>query len=139
MRLVIRIVLFIAMMTAIIHSAASAVDYDLGEVIEKSPDSNYIQVKDKIYKVSTVEILTEEGPALPGSLRDLSEGSIVKVVRGKKHIDYWEAALVTVYQGEMEKKMREELELPAKRAESKQKVEPVSDSSIKREGGVWKN
>lgn len=144
MRSIIGKILFVAMVTGIAHSTGLAVDFDLGQIIETSPDNNSIQINDKIYKVSAVELLAVEGEPLPGSLRDLSEGSIVKVIRGTKEIDYWNATLVTVYQGEMNKKIREELELPASEAEGKsQEVThqngPARDTPLKLKQGVWQN
>lgn len=131
-------ILFIAMVIAVSQSVCLAVDYDIGQIVEISPDKKHIQVKDKIYQVTAVELLAVEGQPLPGTLHDLSEGSIVEVIRGDKEIDYWNATLVTVYQGEMEKILREKLELPT-RDEVEQKSQPVSNTPVKLEKGVWQN
>lgn len=144
MRSVIEKILFVAMVIGITHSTGFAVDYDLGRIIEISPDNNYIQINDKIYRVSTVELLAVEGEPSPGSPHDLSEGSVVKVIRGTKEIDYWNATLVTVYQGEMNKKIREELELPASETDDQPKevkhhIERTRDAPLKLEQGVWQN
>lgn len=91
-----------------------AEDLDYGEVIEVSPDHAFIQVKDRNYKVSEVWILEVEDKPIAATPEDITEGALVKVIKGNKHDDYWNAESVTIYQGEMERLQREEMELPAR-------------------------
>lgn len=88
-----------------------AEDFDIGEVIEVSPDHAFIQVKDRNYKISKVFSLAIEGTPGNATPEDIIEGALVKVVKGDKDSDFWIAESVTIYQGEMEKTIREEMEL----------------------------
>lgn len=122
-----------------------AEDFDAGLVVETSPDKAYIQVCDKNYKVSRVFTLAEPDKPLEATADMITEGSLVKVVRGNKEADFWHAKSVTVYTGEMEILMREEMELPQQESpesapsrKETPKTEP-SPGEIKVEDGIYTN
>lgn len=144
MRVFVEIILLVAVGMFMIPDTGLSADFDIGQVIEMSPDRQFIQVKDRIYKVDKVERLAVKGKPETGDVSDLSEGDIVRVVRGAKKDSYWHADLVTLYQGDLEKMIREEMELPAQQSKktknSQQQVEkPESSTPMVFENGVWHN
>lgn len=139
-----KIVIFVVMSIVITSTPGFSEDFDIGQIIEISQDSSHIQVQDEIYKVGPVELLFQEGNPVAGTHQDLSEGSIVKVIRGTREVDYWNSTLVTVYLGEMEVMMREKLELPEDEEKelpekTKTRSRPALNQAITLEDGVWSN
>lgn len=144
MRIFIEIILLVVVGIFIIPDAGFSADIDVGQVIEMSPDRKFIQVKDRIYKVDKIERLAVKGKPEIGDVYDLSEGDIVRVVRGQKEESYWYADLVTLYQGELEKMIREKMELPDQQDNkintSQQQIEKKASSTpMVFENGVWRN
>ena len=144
MRLLIQGVVFFFVVSMLYLHAALAVDFDIGVIVETSQDKQYIQVKDRIYKVERVELLEVAGEPKPGMVKDLAEGAIVKVVMGDGIDEFRHASLVTVYRGSMEKSLMEEMELspedlPGRKPSLEQVSAPIRKSVIRFENGVWKN
>ena len=144
MRVFAEIILLVVVGMFFIPDVGFSEDFDVGQIIEISPDRQFIQVKDQIYKVDKVARLAVKGKPETGDVDELSEGDIVRVVRGQKEDSYWYADLVTLYQGEMEKKIREEMELPAQQGKkinnSQQQPKKTARSRpIVFENGVWHN
>lgn len=147
MKLYIHKTILIGILVLIFSGISSAEDFDVGEVIEVAPNYRFIQVRDRTYKISEVWTMESENMPIAASPQDISEGLLVKVVKGARKSYFWLADSVTIYQGEMERKLREEMELPAtdNAAISTQlKDKPVSKqqpvpTEIKLEDGVFKN
>lgn len=117
-------------------------DVDVGQIIEKSANGQFIQVHDRIYNVIKVELLAVEDKPQAGSAEMLSEGDIVRVVKGQKKDGYWQADLVTLYVGELAQEKRKEMELPDAQAtvnRQQPSEKAVGSDTIIFENGVWHN
>ncbi|WP_136808419.1 hypothetical protein [Desulfosediminicola flagellatus] len=146
MRLIIQSSFLAGILTLLFCTTSYTEDFDIGEVIEVSPDYRFIQVKDRNYKISIVWSLAEKGVLVKAAAEDISEGALVKVVKGKKKSDFYIAESVSIYQGEMEKLLRDEMELPANKPSPESKPEEYSppttqsgSGNIKNKKGVWEN
>lgn len=144
MRASLKTLLLICCTTFFSAGFLTAEDLDIGQIMELSPDKKYMQVNDKVYKVTTVEKMAEPGKQVKGTANDLTEGSLVHVTRGSKHTDFWSADLIIVYQGDLAKTKREEMELApltevAKTPRKNQIKQPAPATDMIFENGVWKN
>ncbi len=144
-----KMILIVVIGVLVVSSNIFSADIDVGEITEISGDREYIQVKDRTYKVERVEILESlEQPAVPGSSQDLAEGKIVQVLRGEKEGSFWYANLIAVYDGDLAVQMREKLELPVPEKRSGDQVRQQSygeratdQGSLPTlgEDGIWRN
>ena len=137
-----RIMLFLLAGVFIMPATLRCENIDIGQIIEKSPDGNYIQVHDWIYRVGKVEVHEEKDKQYDGSSAILSTGDIVKIIKGEKKDDYWETQLIIVYKGQLAKQKRQEMELPDIRALDESKQSPGGKNKSHKiifENGVWHN
>ncbi len=69
----------------------TAADLEIGRVIELSPERNFIQVHDRIYKVENLEKMDSRGRITAAAPEELAEGCMVQIVRGDREEYFWHA------------------------------------------------
>jgi hypothetical protein len=127
----------LALLLAFVPATGFPGEVEVGKIIELSPDKVYLQIQDRLYKVGMVQRLAVEGRPQAWSADDLNEGDLVEVIGGEFDTEYWNAEMVTVFQGEMRKEKMRDLNLTDSDDQSPEKVKTSQPAVL--QDGVWRN
>lgn len=143
MRLYRNILISMLVFSVVLVTICWAMEEEVGEIIEASPEKKFIQVNDRMFAVGRVLKIWERDKPRPGLPSDLYEGAMVKIkVAGKKG-EFWKAETVTIYLDEMRDELLQQMDyspVHSRRQSSRHEgAVKKSDSPIRFENGVYRN
>lgn len=138
---------FSLIIACLLYGLAYAEDIDVGVVAEMSPDGVFLQVNDKIFNIDGIAIELA-GAKQQDNQPSIAEGSLVRIVRGEKTPDFYYVEQLMLYTGDEEKRVRDEMELPAASVSAAPVApaqlkpappKPPKAETLKYKDGMWTN